>query len=89
MELRGCISIARRVSCNVWCTNLSSIMAHQWKRKYYRDKRVSQKGPGEFVVNVWECLLGRLKEFFCDQYVVSLLSVWGQLIFFPIFIFYA
>ena len=35
MDLRGLISIARRVSCNVWYTNLSSRMTHKWKLSFW------------------------------------------------------
>ena len=44
MELHGLVSIARRVSCNVWYTNLSSRMAHKWKLKFYRNKKGVTKG---------------------------------------------
>ena len=39
IELHGLVSIARRLSCNVWYTNLASSMAHKWKLKLYREKR--------------------------------------------------
>ena len=74
MDLHGLVSIARRVSCNVWYINLSSRMVHKWKLKFYSDKNVSQKGPGEFVVNVRQWLPERLRGVFRDQYVVSLLD---------------
>ena len=47
-------------------------MAHKWKLKFYRDKKVSQKEPDEFVVNVRQWLPEPLRGIFRDQYVVSL-----------------
>ena len=39
MELHGLVSIARRVSCNPWYTNLAARMATRWKLKLFREKR--------------------------------------------------
>ena len=42
MELHGLVSIARRVSCNVWYTNLATRMASRWRLKLFREKKVNQ-----------------------------------------------
>ena len=43
MELHGLVSIAQRVSCNVWYTNLASRMAHKCKLKLYRKNSVAER----------------------------------------------
>ena len=39
MDLHGLVSIARRVSCNPWYTNLAARMASRWKLKLFREKK--------------------------------------------------
>lgn len=73
MDLHGLVSIARRVSCNVWYTNLAARMASRWRLKLLREKKVDQVMKGEFVVDVREWLPEKLRGVvFRDQYVVSL-----------------
>ena len=75
MELHGLVSIARRVSCNPWFTNLAARMTFRWKLKIFREKKVQDGGKREFVVNVRQWLPERLGNVvFRDQYVVALVG---------------
>ena len=60
MKLHGLVSIARRVSCNPWYTNLTARMASRWKLKLFREK-VQDLGKGEFVFKVRLWLPEKLK----------------------------
>ena len=74
MELHGLVSIARRVSCNVYYTAVVAKMAAKWRLKLHRDRRPGQRNPGEFVVNVGHHLPRKLREVFREEQVVSFVA---------------
>ena len=65
--MHGLVSIARGVSCNVYCTAVADKMATKWRLKLHRDRRPDQRNPSEFLVNVGHHLPSRLKEVFQEE----------------------
>ena len=74
MEVHGLVSIARRVSCNVYYTAVSAKMASKWKLKLRRGRKPSQRRHGEFLVNVRDYLPAKLRDVFREEQVVSICS---------------
>ena len=72
--MHGLVSIARRVSCNVYYTAVSAKMATKWKLKLHRARRQGQRNLSEFLVNVGHHLPTRLREVFREEQVVSFVA---------------